>query len=643
MFDLPADLKASVAAQNRLVRGDLPSRFASITLVSVLSLYYLPFVTVCAIYACLCVIEVIGIFAYRKLEREVTPGGVVLLLGSAFVGIWVFNAIPVLLFLQPEPFPKLAGTMLLIIALNHSVVARSEWMLFGLLTAVPIICAVGFMIINFLYSFASPMEFVIALIIMILGAGYVAHSMWVLHRLTRRLRVALSAAEAGSRAKSRFLAAMSHEIRTPLNAICGMSELIDEEDTDTETRRERTILLRKSAQALTGILDDVLDHAKVEAGHIEVSLAAAAPKLEIASAVEVFRAAADAKGLRLDVAIGEGLPAYAEFDALRLRQVIGNLVSNAIKFTETGYVSVKASGALVRGETLLAIEVCDTGRGIAADQLGKLFTEFYRVEDKDAPTVPGTGLGLAIARRFARMMGGDITVVSTPSKGSCFTLTCQIKVLEEADVPLETERPSGAAAPPSRDELQELVRDLGIKSILLVDDTRSNRMVVRAFLKKGDFEILEAGNGVEALDCLEQRPVDLVLLDMKMPVMDGGETLMEMARRGGHIAATPVIMLTANAGAEDRERYLALGASGYIAKPVKKSVLLSEMRKVVTAWGMASGQSQQSDRSTGPDGLPTEAEARPIPGQNTETSQLSSAETEEATVSIDTGLRRAVK
>ncbi|MEP2718918.1 ATP-binding protein [Pseudophaeobacter sp.] len=575
MFNLSADLKSSVAAQSKLVRADLPSRFASLTLVSLLSLYYLPAATVALAYFCLCVVELVGLYAYRKLEQDVSLSGLLLFSGSAFVGILLFNVIPLLLFQQPEPFPKLAGTMLLVIALNHSVVARSEWMFFGLLTALPVIGAVGYMITSFLKSFASPAEILIAVVIMVLGAGYVAHSMWALNRMTDRLREALSEAEAGSRAKSRFLAAMSHEIRTPLNAICGMSELIDEEGADLETQRERTLLLRKSAQTLTGILDDVLDHAKVEAGHIEVSLAAAAPRIEITSAVEMFRAAAEEKGLKLDVNIGSDVPAYAEFDALRVRQVVGNLVSNAIKYTEDGHVTLLAYCVTEGDNATLTIEVTDSGRGLTPKQMSKLFTEFYRAEDRDSPKVPGTGLGLSIARRFARMMGGDILVRSSPKRGSCFTFTSEIKVLEKSEIAAPVSRVT-ADAPPNAEP------DLGANSVLLVDDTKSNRMVVRAFLKNFDLRITEAVNGAEALECLEEQPYDLILLDMKMPVMDGGETLAEMARRGGRIGATPVIMLTANAAPEDRKRFLDLGATGYIAKPVKKSVLLSEIRKVTS-------------------------------------------------------------
>ena len=577
MLILSPDLKASVSAQNRLVREDLPSRFASITVVALLSLYYLPLQIICLLYLGIAFIELVGLVVYRSLERKVTMAGVTLFITSAFFGILLFNSIPLLLFLQPEAFPKLAGTMLLVIALNHSVVARAEWMLFGLVTALPIICAVAFMIVSFLHSFATPVEIGIAVVILVLGAGYLAHSMWSLNQMTDRLRDALSAAEAGSRAKSRFLASMSHEIRTPLNAICGMAELMDEEDADPETRRERSQLLQQSAQALTGILNDILDHAKVESGHIEVNLAPATPRAEITSAVEMFRAPAEQKGLLFDLSFDDSVPSYAQFDAQRLRQVIGNLVSNAVKFTESGQVKIHVSAQPDEDLTTLTIQVSDTGRGIAAEQVPHLFTEFYRVEDKNAPTVPGTGLGLAIARRFAKMMGGDITVSTIPMLGSCFTFNCKIKVLSQPEIAQPATAPIQStvhALPLDQDQ------DLGVKSILLVDDTQSNRMVVRSFLKKSNVEIIEAENGAEALECLEQRPVDMVLLDMKMPVMDGEETLVEMARRGGHIAATPVVMLTANAAPEDRDRFMALGAQSYIAKPVKKAVLLSEIRSV---------------------------------------------------------------
>lgn len=574
MFDISPDLRNAVAAQNILVRSDLASRFASITLVTILSLYYLPFRTICPVYLAYCLVEVVGVFVYRQLKEEITVKGISLFVISAFIGVWVFNAIPLLLFMQPDAFPKLAGAMLLLIALNQCVVGRSDWMFFGILTAVPILCAVLYMIVSFLWAFASTFEIVISVVILTIGAAYVAHGMWALNRLTNRLREALNEAEAGSRAKSRFLAAMSHEIRTPLNAICGMSELIDEEETDTKTLRERTQLLRKSAQALTGILDDVLDHAKIEAGHVQLSLAAAVPELEIANAVEVYRASAADKGLQLNIRVGDEVPTYAEFDALHLRQVIGNLVSNAIKYTESGHIFVTAHCTTNGTTSVLTVEVTDSGRGMTEDQLALLFTDFYRAEDKEAPKVPGTGLGLSIARNFARMMGGDITVTSQPAVGSCFTFTSNIRVLERPKAqasPIQV--PVASDTGPSRDVF-------GVKSILLVDDTASNRMVVRAFLKNDDFEITEAVNGAEALEHLERHPVDLILLDMKMPVMDGRETLAEMARRGGRIGETPVIMLTANAAPEDRERYLALGVSGYIAKPVKKSVLLSEIRKV---------------------------------------------------------------
>ena len=345
MLTLSPDLKNSVATQNDLVRADLPSRFASITLMSILSLYFLPMRTVALIYFIYALVEIIGVLVYKKLARKITFGAVLLFTSSAFFGVWIFNSIPLLLFLQPDPFPKLMGAMLLTIALNHCVVARAAWMFFGILTAVPIICVVGYMIGSLLYSFADPIEIAIAAVVVVLGAAYMLNAMWAQHRLTSRLREALIEAEAEQSRQEPFPRLNEPRNPHPLNAICGMSELIEEGHSDAELLGERTHLLRKSAQALTGILDDILDYAKIESGQFALNLDAAELRLEISSTVEMFRAQAADKGLQFDIHMDETVPTYAKCDALRLRQVIGNLVSNAVKYTETGTVSVTVKGS----------------------------------------------------------------------------------------------------------------------------------------------------------------------------------------------------------------------------------------------------------------------------------------------------------
>lgn len=570
MLTITPSLRRDVSAQNQLVKEDLPSRFASITIVSLISLYYLSFAQVAAVYFVYIIIELIGIRVYHQLSRKVTLAGIALFVISAFIGVWTFNTIPLLLFLEPDGFAKLMGAMLLVIALNHCVVARSQWMFFGLLTALPIIGVLGFLVGETLLSVGNRAEIIFAVVILAIGSAYTLFAIWSQHRMANDLRKALADAKAASEAKSRFLASMSHEIRTPLNAICGMSELIAEGRADPADLMQHGRLLTTSSQALTDLLDDILDHAKIESGHMVLTPTIADLHAEIASAVEVFRFSAEEKALDLSLHVADSVPKYAECDILRLRQIISNLVSNAVKYTEQGAVKVDVVARPGEGSTRLVVNVNDTGRGMSEQDLTQLFSDFFRAENKDAPSVPGTGLGLSIARRLARNMGGDLVVSSQLGEGSRFTLTCDIRAVEPpTKITPQPAAPNGAEA------------ELGKCRVLVVDDTASNRRVVRAFLQGSDVEILEAENGAEALACLAETEVDLVLLDMRMPVMDGKETLIQMAKSEPRIANTPVVMLTANAATEDRETYLGLGAVGYIAKPVRKAVLLAEIQRVI--------------------------------------------------------------
>ncbi|WP_293574186.1 ATP-binding protein [Phaeobacter sp.] len=572
MMTISSSLRRVVAAQNELVKEDLPSRFASISIVSLVSLYYLTLGQIAVVYGVYILVELVGLHVYRRLRQQVTMNSVILFVVSAFVGVWTFNTIPLLLYLHEDGFSKVMGAMLLVIALNHCVVARSHWMFFGLLTALPIISVLIFLVGSTIWQIGSLTELIIAAIILLIGAAYTLFGIWTQHRMANNLRDALADAQAASEAKSRFLASMSHEIRTPLNAICGMSELIAEGKSDPDANREHGRLLFSSATALTGILDDILDHAKIESGQVELVCSTANLRAELTSAVDMFRFSAHDKSLDLGLVIADSVPDFANCDILRLRQILSNLVSNAVKYTETGRIDVDIFAEPSGRKTRLIVQVKDTGRGLSAEDLTQLFSDFFRAENSNAPSVPGTGLGLSIARRLARKMGGDLVVESELGKGSTFTLTCDIWAAEMVATPAVAATTQSAESD-----------DLGVKSLLVVDDTASNRRVVRAFLQRFDVELLEAENGREALDILATKQVDLILLDMRMPVMDGKEMLIELAKAPPETAQTPVVMLTANAATEDRETYLALGASGYIAKPVRKNVLLQEINRVAAA------------------------------------------------------------
>ncbi|MEL0438035.1 ATP-binding protein [Phycobacter sp. K97] len=568
-FTLGSDLEQVIGAQSKMVRADLPSRWASITLVSLLCFYYLPVHFLLAVYLCYVIVEIVGLLVYQSIASQATFWNSTALLLSAFLGIGVFITLPLALYVRPEPFPKLMGAMLITIAMTHSVVTRSAWLLFGVITVLPLAGALSFMLILHLYESASTIEQMIAACLVVIATLYMLNAMREQYHLTRRLRLSAEDANEASKAKSRFMASISHELRTPLNAICAMSELIEDDAGKDSVLEERAALLNKSAQGLRAILDDVLDNAKIQAGRFELYEVPADPREEISCAVEMFRPAAEEKGLNLDLKIHETVPGYAECDPLRLRQAISNLVSNAIKYTESGGVRIRACCQDKFGRTELMVEVADTGPGISENELPNLFSEFYRIEGTSTIRTPGTGLGLSIARQLARLMGGDISVSSRLGKGSQFNLAVQIRSIEAPTKPL-------------RDGVDKLGsnEEIGIQKLLVVDDTASNRVVVRSLLGKAKLEISEAEDGDVALRMMEDRDFDVVLLDMQMPNLNGRETLMEMVRRGGRIGETPVIMLTANAAPEDRKEMLELGASGYISKPVRKATLLEEIRRV---------------------------------------------------------------
>ena len=348
-------------------------------------------------------------------------------------------------------------------------------------------------------------------------------------------------------AKSRFLAQMSHELRTPLNAILGLSHAEMAEARD-EASAERMRLVTDAARGLAVILDDILDMAAIEAGHLPIRPAACSPACEVNAAVDLYRPLFEAQGLSLALELAPDFPAQAVLDPQRLRQCLTNLLSNALKHTKTGGVRV-----LARADwPWLDIIVADTGPGIPEAEAERIFQPFQRGTSGQ----PGTGLGLSITRALARSMGGDLLLLSS-GQGARFHLRLRIATA------------TGGASPPHSVTLaQPLPEGQGAVRVLVVDDIATNRLVAKAHLRIHGLDTEEASSGEEAVEMIRQAPPDLVLLDMNMPDMDGIATLRQIRKLPSRAARVPVVAMTADATEAHRRRYLEAGLDGYLAKPL---------------------------------------------------------------------------
>lgn len=365
------------------------------------------------------------------------------------------------------------------------------------------------------------------------------------------------AAEKGERAKASFLATMSHEIRTPMNGIIGMADLLAEAPLDSGNRHY-VQTIRQSANALLRIINDILEFSRLDAGKPVLHANVFAPADCIGEALAILKPQARAKGLTLDLLIGGALPDRVTGDDGRLRQILINIVGNAMKFTPHGGVTIRASARREGDGHEFRFEIEDTGIGIAPDRVAHVFDEFEQADTATTRQFGGTGLGLSISRLLAREMGGDITLTSTLGQGSCFTVT-----LHMATAPDATQRPP---APP------EQPPDLAHRVVLVAEDNRTNRLLVQKYLEDTPLTLLFAENGREAVEMTRCHRPDIVLMDMSMPEMDG--LAATRAIRADAPAQPCIVALTANAFASDRAACLAAGMNGFLTKPLRKDDLL---------------------------------------------------------------------
>ena len=387
----------------------------------------------------------------------------------------------------------------------------------------------------------------------------------------KELNIEKEAALNASKTKSEFLSNMSHEIRTPINAVLGMNEMILRESKD-ENILEYAENVKNAGNSLLGIVNDILDFSKIEAGKMEIIPVEYELSSLLNDLVNMIKPRADKKNLQLIVNADKNLPTMLFGDEIRIKQVVTNILTNAVKYTEKGSVTLKVEILSKSAENILIrFSVKDTGIGIKQEDIAKLFSAFERIEEKRNRTIEGTGLGMNITERLLMMMHSDLKVESVYGEGSNFYFDIEQKIINA--------EPMGDFEESFRNSLKQHAEyhekfTAPAAKILVVDDTVMNLTVVKGLLKQTKIQIDTAESGFEALELVKKNLYDIIFLDHRMPKMDGVETLQEMKKLDGNLnSATPVISLTANAISGAREQYIQAGFQDYLTKPINSAKL----------------------------------------------------------------------